>query len=576
MTHRTRSFRVLPVALAALLTACGGTGGDRAADANAVAADLAALTLTFANGDSAGHVTLGFSVPIAGGSGSAFRWSSSIPVIAVDAAGQVTVTRPPFDGADAPAILTATATKGGASATRAFPVTVIRFGQSAAEKAAALAMDKAAIAPSLAAGDTLAAVRHDFTVPVTGASGSTVTWASSDASITIDAQGKATVTRPGSGPDLAVTLTATLSNAVATDTKTFVLTVKEGSSATRVAEDVAWVLDNRVKLFGNDPYQENSPAGLLTYYPVHADFTVPLVGPSGSALTWDASTSNGRIVAIDAQGRVSLLHHPGFGTTLQDRGFLVFTASHGGIASAAQYSSLVFSYHLTDPREAVAWDRIVAGYAIQTAAQFPAPVTTTNYPFSLDYPPATPPATRTTSHTTNRSFSLRRDLPTRSGTTATWKSSDESVILINNLTGAAAVMPRATQQVVLLTAVFTKDGLSAESPYYLEITVPPAPAAPLVPPVVALPPRPLMPPVPATPPEPEAPPALGSAGGVPGLPVALSLVRERMAIPFTKLTFLGLWVDRLNGDAQSATAQPEGTPEAWNSSRHSSLKLPLL
>jgi hypothetical protein len=114
-----------------------------------------------------------------------------------------------------------------------------------------------------------------------------------------------------------------------------------------------------------------------------------------------------------------------------------------------------------------------------------------------------------------------------------------------------------------------------------ELTVPPAPAAPLLPPLATLPPLPLLPPdpvappVPATPPLPDAPPALGSVGGVPGFPVALSLVRDRTAMPFTKLTFLVLWVDRLNGDAQSPAAQPDGTPEAWNSSRHSCLKLPL-
>jgi hypothetical protein len=479
MIHRTGSLLASLATLTALLSACGG-GGASAADEKAVTDDLAALTLTFANGDTADHVTVAFSVPLAGSAGSTYTWRSASPTLAADASGRIVVTRPSYDAADATAVLTATASKGQASGSRGFTVTVIRFGQTAAEKTAAFAMDKASIAPSLAAGDTLDGVRHDFRVPMIAPSGSTIIWSSSDPSITIDAKGNVVVTRPASGPDLLVTLTATLSNGVAVDTRSFVMTVKEGSSATRMAEDVAWVLSNRVKIFGNDPYQVLSPAGAMTYYPVHADFTVPLVGPSGSALAWDASVSNGRIVSIDAQGHVSLLHHPGFGTTIQDRGFLVFTAAHGGLRSSAQISELVFSYHLTDPQEAVAWDRIVAGYAISAAAQFPTPVGTTNYPYSLTYPPAVPSPTRTVSYTTNRSFTLRADLTSRSGTTITWKSSDESVIAINNLTGAAVVKPNASQHVVNLIAVFTKDGFGAESPYYLEVTVPPAPAAPVI------------------------------------------------------------------------------------------------
>jgi hypothetical protein len=89
-----------------------------------------------------------------------------------------------------------------------------------------------------------------------------------------------------------------------------------------------------------------------------------------------------------------------------------------------------------------------------------------------------------------------------------------------------------------------------------------------------MPPLPVAPPADGLPPEPVPAPA-GSAGGVPGAPVALSAVRDSTAMSFTKATFCGLWVDRLKGDDQLPTAQPEGSPEVWKSSRHCTVKLPL-
>jgi hypothetical protein len=56
-----------------------------------------------------------------------------------------------------------------------------------------------------------------------------------------------------------------------------------------------------------------------------------------------------------------------------------------------------------------------------------------------------------------------------------------------------------------------------------------------------------------------------STGGVPGFPVALSLVKDIVAMPLPKVTFCALWVDRLNADDQLPTAQPEGMLEPSNS-----------
>ena len=65
-----------------------------------------------------------------------------------------------------------------------------------------------------------------------------------------------------------------------------------------------------------------------------------------------------------------------------------------------------------------------------------------------------------------------------------------------------------------------------------------APPEPVAPPPLAPPePLPLVPPEEGLPPEPDVPSDALSAGGVPGFPVALSLVNDITAMPFTQLTF---------------------------------------
>jgi hypothetical protein len=69
--------------------------------------------------------------------------------------------------------------------------------------------------------------------------------------------------------------------------------------------------------------------------------------------------------------------------------------------------------------------------------------------------------------------------------------------------------------------------------------------------------------------------ALGSAGGTPGVPVALSALTESTAIPLTYPTFAGLWTDRLNGDAKLPTTQPDGRVPELNSSFHIGVNVPF-
>ncbi|WP_438446659.1 immunoglobulin-like domain-containing protein [Gorillibacterium sp. sgz5001074] len=85
--------------------------------------------------------------------------------------------------------------------------------------------DRDALQIGFASGDSISSVTSNVTLPVTGAKGSAITWASSAPTI-IAPDGK--VTRPAAGTgDKSVTLTATLKKGTETATKSFTLTVKQ-------------------------------------------------------------------------------------------------------------------------------------------------------------------------------------------------------------------------------------------------------------------------------------------------------------------------------------------------------------
>jgi uncharacterized protein (TIGR02145 family) len=97
--------------------------------------------------------------------------------------------------------------------------------------AGSVAADKNALAITYTSGDNASSVTGNVGLPASGANGSSVTWVTSNSSH-ITAEG--TVSRPDAGnDDASVTLTATISKGVASDTKVFSLTVKAiGSSGT--------------------------------------------------------------------------------------------------------------------------------------------------------------------------------------------------------------------------------------------------------------------------------------------------------------------------------------------------------
>lgn len=200
---RIRNFRIYDRALDAAEVA-----QISLTDANRLAADEDALDL----GDLSA-VTSDLALPTTGPFGSAISWSSSAPAV-ISTSGAV--TRPSSGAGAAEVTLTATLTRGTGTATRTFVATVPADDSDQAKA------DAAAAAIALVHPDD---VRGSLTLPVAGASGSTISWASDDPAVVAP---DGVVHRPAHGAgDATVTLTATVTVGSATATRDIELTVRE-------------------------------------------------------------------------------------------------------------------------------------------------------------------------------------------------------------------------------------------------------------------------------------------------------------------------------------------------------------
>ena len=242
------------------LGGCSATS-EGLSDLDSVAADKDALDISYAGTDSVTSVTQALTLPTTGDNGTTITWvSSDTTVIANDGA----VTRP---AADATVTLTATITKNEASDTKTFTLTV----KKTLSDAESVAADKAALDIGYAGTDSATSVTQDMTLPATGASGTTISWTSSDTTVIAN---DGAVTRPAA--DATVTLTATITKNEASDTKTFTLTVKKTlSDAESVAADKAAL--------------DIGYAGTDSATSVTQDMTLPTTGASGTTISWASS-----------------------------------------------------------------------------------------------------------------------------------------------------------------------------------------------------------------------------------------------------------------------------------------------
>ncbi len=220
----TKSVSNLAAIFLLLITMAGctiATEGSYTIDAEAVTADKNALEITFGGSDSAGSVTQNIILSTSGFSGTTIAWESDTPsVIAADG----DITRPASGSGDATVILTATISKNGASDTKQFTLTVIALRETDEE---AVAAAKAALEIIFARGDTIDMVRQDITLATEGVNGITISWLSNNTDVIQDSSSgnPGSVTRPLSGTNAAVTLTATIVKNDISDTVDFILTV---------------------------------------------------------------------------------------------------------------------------------------------------------------------------------------------------------------------------------------------------------------------------------------------------------------------------------------------------------------
>ncbi|MGN9840282.1 family 43 glycosylhydrolase [Nonomuraea sp. H19] len=174
----------------------------------ALAADKQALTL----GDT-GAVTADLTLPATAPGGSKVTWATSDDSV-ITASGEV--TRPANGQPAARATLTATLARGGLTETKTFEITIM------AEYDDVKIAEAAAAALKVPGVDD---VRGNLTLPATGESGTTVSWASDRPSV-ITPTGEVTRPAPGSG-DVTVKLTATVTKNQATATRAFTAKVVE-------------------------------------------------------------------------------------------------------------------------------------------------------------------------------------------------------------------------------------------------------------------------------------------------------------------------------------------------------------
>ncbi|MFH0976299.1 MAG: immunoglobulin-like domain-containing protein [Spirochaetota bacterium] len=242
-------------------------------DTEAVAADLAILTITYGSGDSAGNVTQNITLPTTGSNGTTITWATTD-------SGVVTiggiVARPDFLDGNASVTLTATITKNLASDnTKTFDLTIIKNPDADPQ---AVADDKAALAITYGSGDSAGNVTQNVTLPTTGSSGTTISWATTDSGVVTTG---GIVTRPDfADGNASVTLTATITKNLASDTKTFNLTVIKNAQT-----DSEAVADDKSALAIT--YGSGDSAGNVTQ-----NVTLPTTGSSGTTITW-ATTNSG-------------------------------------------------------------------------------------------------------------------------------------------------------------------------------------------------------------------------------------------------------------------------------------------
>jgi len=237
-------------------------------DAEAVTSAVAALAIGYATDDSAAGIRQNLTLPATGLWGTTVSWSRTAGT-AIDPTNG-TVTRSAYLAGNTSVSLRATVTKNAASGTKDFnDLVVIRLPGTDAE---CVAEDKNFLAIGYAAGDNAASVTQAVTLATTGSNETTISWSSNNSAIASNGA----VTRPAySTGDATVTLTATITKAGSTETKTFTLTVPHFNQA-----DTEAVADGKATLaitYGGSDTASSVTVNIAS---------LPAISSSGTTVSW--------------------------------------------------------------------------------------------------------------------------------------------------------------------------------------------------------------------------------------------------------------------------------------------------
>ncbi len=245
-------------------------------DSEKASEDYEHVDVTYAEGDSADSVTQDLTFAADVPNGSTVTWTSSNTDYVSNTG---VVTRPAEDAGNKDVTITATITNGTATITKTFSVTVARADE--LSESDALTQDVNALEIGYYGSDSAASVTTHVTLPTSGAQGSVITWASDNAAIASDG----TVLRSADG-DVAVTLTATVTNGEEQDMKTFNLTVKQ-TNDDDILQQISDDTDTLCIVYADGDNQQS----------VTQDLILRTAGANGCTIEW--ASSNAAVVAPD-------------------------------------------------------------------------------------------------------------------------------------------------------------------------------------------------------------------------------------------------------------------------------------
>ncbi len=375
-------------------------------DAEAVDEDLKALKIQYSDGDDAENVTHDLVLSTTGSCGSTIKWSSDNVAVSSDG----TVTRPTYTDGNSEVTLTAEVSKGNISTTVKYSIIVIN---SPATDAESVSEDAAKLVIEYSGTDSAGSVTQSLMLSQAGANGTSIDWTSDNENV-IATDG--TVNRPTyTDGNAEVNLTAIVSKGENSISVSFSVNVikSPATDAESVAEDAANLAIG---------YSGTDSAGSVT-----ESLTLPVAGSNGTTIEWVSDTES----VIAADGTVT---RPSYYTGNASVS-LKATISKGDSSKAVSFTLIVIKADQTD-EEAVNSDKALVAITYASG---------------------------------DSAASVTKDitLPTSgtSGSTISWTSSDEDVVLTDGTVYPSCISPKS----ITLTATVSKGSSSATAEFSLTV-----------------------------------------------------------------------------------------------------------